>query len=197
MGDQRALHAGVEPDRPRDPAACAHGPSRCRRGAAGRECARSAAGAEAMPAKAPTWMIRSSSSERPGHRSQHRLGKLLGAIHCRVPAARARPRIRRRSGARCTASAPSSPCKRVGDRLQQPFADLIAMLVVDRLEAVDLEGDDDEIVAARAGFARTAARRGRRSPCGCRGRSTDRWSREPCARCSCSARISASCWRST
>ena len=35
--------------------------------------------------------------------------------------------------------------------LQQPVAGLIAVLVVDRLEAVDLERDDDQIVAALAG----------------------------------------------
>ena len=32
-----------------------------------------------MPAKAPTWMIRSSNSERPGDRAKHRFGQLLGA----------------------------------------------------------------------------------------------------------------------
>ena len=41
-----------------------------------------------------------------------------------------------------------------GDAFEQAVAGLIAMLVVDRLEAVDLEGDDGEIVIARRGLAR-------------------------------------------
>ena len=54
--------------------------------------------------------------------------------------------------ARCTASVPSSSAKATGKRLQEPVAGLIAVLVVDRLEAVDLEGNDDQIVAALPGL---------------------------------------------
>ena len=45
---------------------------------------------------------------------------------------------------------PELRLKRGRDRLEKPFPGFVAMLVVDRLEAVDLEGDDDEIVAAGA-----------------------------------------------
>src|SRR5438067_9562693 len=36
-------------------------------------------------------------------------------------------------------------------RLEQPIAGLVAMLVVDRFEPVDLKGNDDKVVAALPG----------------------------------------------
>ena len=42
--------------------------------------------------------------------------------------------------------------KRCGNGSQEPLAHLIAMLIVDRFEAMHLDRDDDQIVAASAGF---------------------------------------------
>ena len=95
----------------------------------------SAAGAEAMPAKAPTWMIRSSNKKgRATARSTPSAPLRRGGVP---------------SGASASATANSSPLRRpitasaselveqrVRDRLQQAVAGLIAMLIVDRLEAV-------------------------------------------------------------
>ena len=61
VGDERALHARVEPHRPRDPAA----PGMIHRDVGAPEHVWDAAllaGADAMPVNAPTWMIRSSNS---------------------------------------------------------------------------------------------------------------------------------------
>ena len=177
VGDERALHPLVEPDRAAAPGRCAHGPSRCRRGAARPECGRRGR-RRSNAGKSADLDDPLVEHQRLSHGAQDRLGKLFGAIGLARPAiasatANSSPLMRA-----ITASAPARR-KRGRDRLQKPFPGFIAMLVVDRLEAVDLEGDDDEIVAARAGLLAELRSRGRRNPCDCRGPSPDRWWREP------------------
>ena len=54
VGDQRALHPLVEPDRPRQPGRCGRGPWRYPRGAGRPGCGRRPREFVAMPANAPT-----------------------------------------------------------------------------------------------------------------------------------------------
>ena len=170
LGDQRALHAGVEPDRPRDAAAA--GMVQRDVGAA-QEIgdAGFGAGGRAMPAKAPTWMIRSSNvNGRVTARST--ASAICSACRLHRPAAsssaiaNSSPLRRRDRRPRGRALRPEAPAI----ALQQPVADLIAVLVVDRLEPLDLERDDDQLLAPAPAAPAQARRRGRRSPCGCRGR---------------------------
>ncbi len=168
MGDQRALHARIEPDRPRD-AAAARMVHRDVGAAQDVGDAGSRRGAEAMPAKAPTWMIRSSNSK--GRVTVRRTASASSSARPIAPPASARATANSSPLSRAsTASGPSSSVKRDGKRLQQPVAGLIAVLVVDRFEAVDLERDDDQVITPRCGFGAKLGRVGPRSPCGCRGR---------------------------
>ena len=131
------------------PGRCAHGPSRCRRGAACRECWCVAAGRGGDAGEGADLDDPLLEHERPGDRAKHRLGGFLGAgqlVRDRAQGDRelvAAEAGDHRVGAELVG-------ERAGDALQQPVAGLIAVLVVDRLEAVDLERDDDEaLVAAR------------------------------------------------
>ena len=89
--------------------------------------------------------------QRSGHRLQDGLGQRVGELHifgmkrqgdCEFVAAEAGDD---RLAAQCISE---------GYRhcFQQPVAGFIAVLVVDELEPVNLEGDDDEVVAALGGF---------------------------------------------
>ena len=96
VGDQRAFHAGVEPDGARDPAAArmVH-----RNVGAAKQVGNARFGRRAptaMPAKAPTWMIRSSNSSGASDGAEHGIGELLGAADIARRSAQARRRIRRR-----------------------------------------------------------------------------------------------------
>ena len=100
-------------------------------------------GAEAIPAKAPTWMIRSSNMKGRVAGAEHAFGGFLGA--------RQRFGIERQRNRELVAAEPRDHRIRAklvgqcaGDAFEQAVAGLIAVLVVDRLEAVDLERDDGE-----------------------------------------------------
>ena len=153
------------------------------------------AGADAMPAKAPTWMMRSSSSTGWDTVRSTESRDLFGAIQVAW--------CKSNGQSEFVAAQPGDDCllaelaaKRSGDRLQQPFPGLVAVLVVDGFKAMDLEGDDDQVFGPGAGFglklgdavgkALAVEKPGRESVVA-----------RSAARCSCSARTSASCCRST
>ena len=101
-----------------------------------------------MPAKAPTWMIRSFEERSGGDVRSTASASALGVVEFDAGSASATANSSPLSRA-ITASLPELASKGVGDRLEQPVACLISMLVVDRLEAVNLEGNDDRLSPAR------------------------------------------------
>ncbi len=145
LGDQRALHAGIEPDRPRRPARCLRmvernvGTAQQVRNPRFRRHGRGDSG-ERADLDDPVV-----ESERPGRPSSRTLGQRLIDFGAFVRTqARGRLRTRRRSSRAMTASSPSASVERRRNALEQPVTGLVAVLVVDRLEAMDLERDDDE-----------------------------------------------------
>ncbi len=99
-----------------------------------------------MPTKAPTWTSRPSASiGRVIARSSRSASCSASAKRVARGTAR-RSRIRRRPGARPGRPAPPICSSDRGDHPQHLVADIIAVAVVDRLEAVELERQDDQLL---------------------------------------------------
>ena len=100
-----------------------------------------------MPANAPTWMIRSCMRNGPGDSIEYDLRNLFGAVDCvRTKSVRDRKLIA--AQARNHRILAQFAPQRDGNRFQEPIARFVTVLVVDGLEALDLERDHDEMIAA-------------------------------------------------
>ena len=103
--------------------------------------------------------------QRAGNDAKHRFRDTFGALDL-VGSKRERDREFIAAEAGEHRVRPKLVGKRDRNRLEQPVPGLIAMLVVDGLEAMDLERDDDQIARlALGGFGAQARRRFRRSLC--------------------------------
>jgi len=88
--------------------------------------------------------------ERPGDRVENCLGMFLGAAEL-VWSERKRDREFVATEARDDRVGAHFIDQGVGDALQEPVPGLVAVLVVDRLEAIDLQRDDDEVLPPHRG----------------------------------------------
>ena len=109
------------------------------------------AAAEAMPAKAPTWMIFSSNSN--GRVTIRSTASASSSARPIAPPASDKATANSSPLSRAsTASGTEFVGKRDGKRFQQAVAGLIPVLVVDCFEPVHLDGNDDQVITPRCGF---------------------------------------------
>ena len=154
LGEQRALHSSVEPDGPGNSSAARTihrnigAPDDVGDAHLGRRSRRDAG--ESADLDDPLF-----ERERPSDCAKHAVGGRFGPVDFRRAAlsATANSSPLRRP---ITTSGPSSSNSALAIDFQQAVAGLIAMLIVDRLEALHLEGNDDQVAPARLGRARTA-----------------------------------------
>ena len=119
--------------------------------------------ADDMPRKAPTWINLpcSSSGSVTARSSRSASRERFAAVVDRAPATANSPPLSRASAAARRALRR----QRRRQAAQHRVADVIAVAVVDRLEAVELDRQDRDLRAARRGRG-GSARPGRRTPCG-------------------------------